>query len=102
MKHRLLPFLFIPLLFACNRLSDTEIKALKCELWRDNGGILNRQIYSELTGKIKCITTNDFGEILAIKGSKRISIPCDPSEQKFFIEEVNSICDTLLNPKVSD
>ena len=98
MKQFLLLFLFIPWLYACDRLSDTEVKALQCELWRENGGALNRQIYRDLTGKNKCITTNDFGEILTIKGSKGIPIQCDPKEQKLFLQEVNSICDALLSP----
>ena len=42
MKEFLLLFLLIPWLCACDRLSDTEIKALKRELWRENGGALNR------------------------------------------------------------
>lgn len=102
MKKMLLLFLLIPWLSACDRLSDTEIKSLKCELWRDNGSVLDRQIYRDLTGKTKCITTNDFKEMLAIKGSKGISTPCDPKEQKSFLQEVNSICDALLNQTISD
>ena len=99
MKQSLLLFLLIPWLCACDRLSDTEVKALRCELWRENGGVLNRQIYRDLTGKNKCITTNNFGEMLSIKGSKGISIPCDPKEHKSFLQEVNSICDALLSPE---
>ena len=102
MKQFLLLFLLIPWLCACDRLSDTEVKALKCELWRDNGGGLNRQIYRDLIGKTKCITTNNFGEMLTIKGSKGIPIQCDPKEQKSFLQEVNSICDALLNQKASN
>ena len=98
MKQFLLLFLFIPWLYACDRLSDTEVKALKCEFWRENGGALNRQIYKDITGKNKCITTNDFGEILTIKGSKGIPIQCDPKEQNSLLQEVNSICDTLHSP----
>lgn len=102
MKQYLLIFLFIPWLFACDSLTNDEVKALKCELWRDSGGELNRQIYRDLTGKSKCITTNDFGEMLTIKGSKSISLPCDPKEQESFLQEVNLICDSLLNQKISE
>ena len=102
MKQYLLIFLFIPWLFACDGLTDNEVKALKCELWRDSGSVLNRQIYRDLTGKSKCITTKDFGEMLAIKGSKGIAMPCDPKEQESFLQEVNSMCDSLLNKKISD
>lgn len=87
---------------ACDRLNVTEVKAIKCELWRENGGALNRQIHRDLTGKTKCITTNDFGEMLTIKGSKGIPIQCDPKEQKSFLQEVNSICDALLSQKASN
>jgi len=98
-KQFLLLLLLMPSLCACDRLSDTEVKALKCELWRENGGILNRQIYRDLTGKNKCITTNDFGEMLAIKGSKGVPVQCNPKEQKSFLQEVNLICDVLLAPE---
>ena len=99
MKKDLLPFLLIPWLFGCDRLSDDEVKALKCELWRDHGGTLNQQIYRDITGKDECITTNDFGEILSNKSRKGIFAPCNPNEQKTFLQEVNSICDALLNQK---
>ena len=102
MKQYLLLFFLMPWLFACESLTDNEVKALKCELWRESGSVLNRQIYRDLTGKSECITTSDFGEMLAIKGSKRISIPCDPKQQKFFLQEVNLICDALLNLKIAD
>ena len=92
----------MPWLLACDSLTDKEVKALKCELWRDKGGVLNRQIYRDLTGKSKCIETNNFGEVLAKKGSKGMSIPCDPKEQESLLQEVNSICDSLLNQKISD
>ena len=102
MKQYLLIFLFMPWLFACDSLTDSEVKALKCELWRNSGGVLNRQIYRDLTGKSKCITTNDFGEMLIIKGSKSMPLPCDLKEQESFLREVNLICDSLLNQKISE
>ena len=99
LKQYLLPFLLLPWLFGCDRLSDNGVKALKCKLWRDRGGTLNQQIYRDLTGKDKCIVTNNFGEMLSIKARKGISIPCNPNEQKSLLHEVNSICDAFLNQK---
>ena len=87
----------IPCLFGCDRLSDDEVKALKCKLWRQDGGVLNKQIYKDITNKNKCVITNDFRESLALQGRKFISIPCDPNEQESLLQEVNSICDTLLD-----
>ena len=46
--------------------------------------------------------TNDFGESLAIKARKGISMPCDPEEQDALLLEVNSICDSLLNQNQSE
>ena len=102
MKQFLLLSLLLPWLCACDRLSDAEVKAIKCELWRENGGALNHQIYRDLAGKTKCITTNNSGEMLTIKGSKGIPIQCDLKEQKSFLQEVNSICDALLSQKASN
>lgn len=87
----------IPCLFGCDRLSDDEVKALKCKLWRQDGGVLNKQIYKDITNKNKCVITNDFRESLALQGRKGISMPCDPNEQDSLLQEVNSICDTLLD-----
>ena len=87
----------IPCLFACDRLSDDEVKALKCKLWRQDGGVLNKQIYKDITNKNKCVITNDFRESLALQGRKGISMPCDPNEQDSLLQEVNSICDSLLD-----
>ena len=52
MKELLLLFLLIPWLCACDRLSDTEVKALKRELWVENGGALNLQIHRDLQAKL--------------------------------------------------
>ena len=100
-KNFLVLFL-LPCLYGCDRLTDNEVKALKCELWRESGGVLNQQIYRDIAKKSKCVMTNDFGESLAIKARKGISMPCDPEEQDALLLEVNSICDSLLNQKQSE
>ena len=87
----------IPFLFGCDRLSDDEVKALKCELWRQDGGVLNKKIYKDITNKNKCVITNDFRETLTLQGRKFTSMPCDPNEQDSLLQEVNSICDALLD-----
>ena len=97
MKKFLTLVLSIPCLLGCDRLSGNELKALKCELWRQNGGALNKQIYKDITNKSKCVVTNDFRDILALQGRKDISMPCDPNEQDSLLQEVNSICDSLLD-----
>ena len=100
-KRSLVIFL-LPCLYGCDRLTHNEVKALKCELWREGGGVLNQQIYRDIAKKNKCVMTNDFGESLAIKGRKGISMPCDPEEQDALLLEVNSICDSLLNQNQSE
>ena len=97
MKKFLTLVLSILSLFGCDRLSGNEVKALKCELWRQKGGVLNKQIYKDITNKNGCVITNDLGETLALQGRKGISMPCDPNEQDSLLQEVNSICDALLN-----
>ena len=57
--------------------------------------MLIRQIYRDITGKTKCITTKDFGEILAIKGNKGIPIHWNQEEQKSFLQKLNTIYDTF-------
>jgi len=99
---RFLVLFLLSCLYGCDRLTDNEVKALKCELWRERGGALNQQIYRDITKKNKCVITNDFGERLAIKGRKGISMPCDPKEQDALLLEVNSICDSLLNQNQSE
>ena len=102
-KKKILALVFlIPCLFGCDRLSDDEVKALKCELWRQDGGVLNKQIYKDITNKNGCVITNDYGETLALQGRKGISMPCDPNEQDSLLQELNSICDALLNQNQSE
>ena len=99
---RFLALFLLLCLCGCDRLTDNEFKALKCELWRESGGVLNQQIYRDITNKNKCVITNDFRESLAIKGRKGISMPCDPEEQDALLLEVNLICDSLLNQNQSE
>ena len=47
-KNFLVLFL-LPCLYGYDRLTDNEVKALKCELWRESGGVLNQQIYRDIT-----------------------------------------------------
>ena len=99
MKKFLALVFLIFCLFGYDRLSDDEVKAIKCELWRQDGGVLNKQIYKDITNKNKCVITNDIRETLALQGSKGITQPCDPNEQDSLLQEVNSICDALLKAK---
>ena len=68
MKKFLILVFLIPCLLGCDRLSDNEVKALRCELWRKDGGSLNKQIYKDITGKYGCVTGNDLA-----RHSRRIS-----------------------------
>ena len=94
---RFLALFLLLCLCGCDRLTDNEFKAIKCELWRESGGVLNQQIYRDIAEKNKCVITNDFRESLAIKGRKGISMPCNPEEQDALLLEVNLMCDSLLN-----
>ena len=59
MKKFLTLVFLIPCLLGCDRLSDNEVKALRCELWRKDGGSLNKQIYKDITGKYGCVAGVD-------------------------------------------
>lgn len=48
MKKFLTPVFLIPFSFGCDRLSENEVKVLKCELWRQYGGSLNKRIYKDI------------------------------------------------------
>ena len=76
----------------CDRLSDTEVKASKCKLWRQDGGSLNKQIYKDITGKYECVAGVDPQRHVG----RGINEPCDPNEQDSLLQEVNTICDALL------
>lgn len=93
MKKCLILVFLIPCLLGCDRLSDKEVKALHCELWRQDGGSLNKRIYKDITGKYGCVAGVDPQRHM----SKGIGEPCDPNEQDSLLQEVNSICDALLN-----
>ena len=92
MKKFLTLVFLVPYLLGCDRLSDTEVKALKCKLWRQDGGSLNKQLYRDITNKSGCVIGVDPQHHMR-KGPGK---PCDPNEQDSLLEEVNTICDALL------
>ena len=98
MKKFLTLVFLIPCLLGCDRLSDNEVKALRCELWRKDGGSLNKQIYKDITGKYGCVSGVDPQR----HTRKSIGEPCDPNEQDSLLQEVNTICDALLNQNQSE
>ena len=84
LKQYLLPFLLSSWLFGCDHLFDNGVKAPKCKLWGDRGGTLNLQIYRDITGKDKCIITNNFGEMLSIKARKAFLLHAIPMSKNLY------------------
>ena len=85
MKKFLTPVFLIPFSFGCDRLSDNEVKVLKCELWRQYGGSLNKRIYKDIANKNGCV----LGDRIERHWRRGISEPCDPNEQDSLLQEVN-------------
>ena len=89
MDRRFAVLLGLLVLAGCNRLSDTDYKALRCELWREQGSEKRSAPYSVVLNKnYKCW-----------RGSNRLSGMtdlCTPEREQRWINEINQACDLLL------
>ena len=89
MSRRFAVLLGLLVLAGCNRLSDTDYKALRCELWREQGSEKRSAPYSVVLNiNYKCW-----------RGSNRLSGMtdlCTPEREQRWINEINQACDLLL------
>ena len=90
MKHQLAIVVVFSLLSGCNGLSDADYKALRCELWREQGSDRRSAPYSVVLNK----------NYQCWRGSIRasgVNNVCTAENEQKWLKELKQACDLLLN-----